>query len=66
MSVIRIAAMCTPLLVLLVATPSPVRADAWGCSYEKCVDYCTKVSGKICTSYCTRKLQEKRNAKICK
>lgn len=41
-------------------------ADAWGCDYDKCVAYCTKVSGKTCSTYCQRRLQEKRAEKICK
>jgi len=36
-------------------------ADAWGCSYDKCVAYCTKVAGK----YCTKRLKEKILAKTC-
>lgn len=41
-------------------------ADAWGCDYDKCVAYCTKVSGKQCSTYCQRRLQEKRAEKVCK
>jgi hypothetical protein len=40
-------------------------ADAWGCSYDKCVAYCTKVSGKYCTAYCTKRLKEKIQEKTC-
>lgn len=66
MTILRAAATCASLLVLLAAVPSTARAaDAWGCSYEKCVAYCTKVGGKFCTNYCGKRLQEKRNAKIC-
>lgn len=66
MTVVRAAATCASLLVLLAAAPSPVQAaDAWGCNYDKCVAYCTKVSGKFCTIYCGKRLQEKRNAKVC-
>jgi hypothetical protein len=45
--------------------PTPAMADAWGCSYDKCVAYCTKVSGKYCTAYCTKRLKEKVLAKTC-
>lgn len=66
MAILRTAAMCASLVLLLAAAPSTVRAaDAWGCSYEKCTAYCTKVGGKYCTTYCGKRLQEKRNAKIC-
>ena len=44
---------------------TPAAADAWGCSYDKCVAYCTKVSGKYCTNYCTRRLKEKQSEKTC-
>ena len=44
---------------------TPAAADAWGCSYDKCVAYCTKVAGKYCTSYCTKRLKEKVLAKTC-
>lgn len=41
-------------------------ADAWGCSYDKCIAYCTKVSGGgQCSFYCTRRLKEKRLSKVC-
>lgn len=40
-------------------------ADAWGCSYDKCVAYCTKVSGQRCSTYCTSKLRDKQLAKVC-
>ncbi len=49
-----------------IAGPDTARADAWGCNYDKCVAYCTKVSGKTCTTYCDRRLQEKRRGGICK
>jgi hypothetical protein len=44
---------------------TPAAADAWGCSYDKCVAYCTKIAGKYCTSYCTKRLKEKVLAKTC-
>lgn len=53
--------------MILAATPGTARAaDAWGCSYDKCTAYCTKVGGKHCTTYCERRLQEKRRDKVCK
>ena len=66
MSLIRVAVACASLLFLSVAAPSAARADAWGCSYEKCVAYCTKVGGKQCTVYCGRRMKEKQDQKICK
>lgn len=66
MPFIRLAAVCASLLMLSVAAPSTARADAWGCNYDKCVAYCTKVAGKTCTTYCERRLQEKRRDKVCK
>ena len=49
----------------LCSTRPASAADAWGCSYDKCVAYCTKVSGQRCSAYCTKKLQEKQLSKIC-
>jgi len=67
MSLFRAALACVSLLVLSGALPSEARAaDAWGCSYEKCVAYCTKVGGKTCSVYCEHRLQDKRRDKICK
>jgi hypothetical protein len=44
----------------------PARADAWGCSYEKCLAYCTKVGGGgRCGHYCTGKLRDKQLSKVC-
>jgi len=54
------------VVMILAASPSTARADVWGCSYDKCVAYCTKVSGKHCSTYCERRLQDKRRDKICK
>ena len=55
------------VVMMFVAAPEPVRAaDVWGCNYDKCVAYCTKVSGKTCTTFCERRLQDKRRDKICK
>lgn len=55
------------VMMTVAAVPETARAaDAWGCSYDKCVAYCTKVGGKQCTTYCDRRLQEKRRGGICK
>jgi hypothetical protein len=48
-----------------LGSTTPARADAWGCSYDKCVAYCTKVGGQRCTSYCTSKLRDKQLSKVC-
>ncbi|PDT90106.1 hypothetical protein CO669_11615 [Bradyrhizobium sp. Y36] len=48
-----------------LSSPTPARADAWGCSYEKCLAYCAKVGGQRCSTYCTKKLQEKQASKAC-
>lgn len=48
-----------------LSSATPARADAWGCSYEKCLAYCTKVGGQRCSLYCTKKLQEKQASKVC-
>lgn len=55
------------VVTIFAAVPEAARAaDAWGCNYDKCVAYCTKVSGKNCTVYCERRLQDKRRAGTCK
>jgi len=55
------------VMMAFAAAPQMVRAaDAWGCDYDKCVAYCTKVSGKVCSTYCDRRLQDKRRDKVCK
>lgn len=49
-----------------LSSATPARAaDAWGCSYDKCVAYCAKVGGQRCSTYCTKKLQEKQLTKVC-
>lgn len=61
------ACVALPFAAVAILQSSQARAaDAWGCDYDKCVAYCTKVSGKHCTTYCQRRLQEKRADKICK
>jgi len=55
------------VVAIFAAAPDTARAaDAWGCNYDKCVAYCTKISGKNCTVYCERRLQDKRRDKVCK
>jgi hypothetical protein len=55
------------VMMIFAAVPDTARAaDVWGCNYDKCVAYCTKVSGKACASYCERRLQDKRRDKVCK
>lgn len=59
--------LASAVIMILAAAPDAARAaDVWGCNYEKCVAYCTKVSGKTCTTYCERRLQDKRRENICK
>ena len=41
-------------------------ADAWGCSYDKCLAVCAKASGKYCSAYCDKQLKEKQASKVCK
>lgn len=66
MLLVRLLVACAVVMVL-AAAPAPVRAaDAWGCNYDKCVAYCTKVGGKHCTTHCEKRLQDKRRDKICK
>jgi hypothetical protein len=57
---------CIAALIVMAAPTTARAADAWGCNYDKCVAYCTKVGGKICTTYCERRLQDKRRDKVCK
>jgi hypothetical protein len=60
-----------PAIIAFVIACSPAgsstaRADAWGCSYEKCLVVCDKAGGKYCTAYCSKALSEKQLSKICK
>lgn len=56
----------TALAVVDMSASRPARAgDAWGCSYDKCLAYCTKVGGQRCSAYCTTKLKEKQLSKVC-
>lgn len=50
----------------LAAAPSAVAADAWGCSYEKCLTVCQKTGAVRCTDYCSKALAEKQRSKVCK
>ncbi|MGD9838906.1 MAG: hypothetical protein AB7F72_11410 [Afipia sp.] len=54
------------VVMSFASVPDTARADAWGCSYDKCVAYCTKIAGKHCSTYCERRLQDKRRDRICK
>jgi hypothetical protein len=53
------------LFASFAATPSAA-ADAWGCSYEKCLTVCQKAGGQHCTAYCTKALRDKQTSKVCK
>ena len=61
--------MCLTVLAAIASvdlySAAPARADAWGCSYDKCLAYCAKVGGQRCSLYCTKKLQEKQASKVC-
>jgi hypothetical protein len=48
------------------ATSTSASADTWGCSYEKCLAVCTKAGGKYCSTYCSKELKDKQQAKTCK
>ena len=63
--VLMILTVVTAIASIDLGSPSPARADAWGCSYEKCLAYCTKVGGQRCSSYCTIKLKDKQVSKVC-
>lgn len=55
------------VVMIFAAVPETARArDVWGCDYDKCIAYCTKVGGKHCTNHCARRLQDKRRDKVCK
>lgn len=56
------------IVMIFAAAPGPAGAasDTWGCNYDKCIASCLKAGGKHCTTYCERRLQEKRRDKICK
>jgi len=61
--------MCMAVLAVMAGfdlhSMTSARADAWGCSYEKCLAVCAKVGGQRCSAYCTKKLQEKQASKAC-
>jgi hypothetical protein len=48
-----------------IAFGSRASADSWGCSYDKCIQACTKASGKLCSKYCDDQLRDKKLAKKC-
>lgn len=66
MLLIRLLAASAVVMIFAAAPDTARAADTWGCNYDKCVAYCTKVSGKNCTVYCERRLQDKRRDKLCK
>jgi hypothetical protein len=61
-----------PAIIAFVIACSPAgsstasAAEAWGCSYEKCLSVCSKAGGKNCSHYCSNKLVEKQKSKVCK
>ena len=59
-AVIALVIACSP------AGSSPVSADTWGCSYDKCLSVCGKAGGKYCSTYCSKQLAEKQRSKVCK
>jgi hypothetical protein len=65
---LRILAAIT--LLTLIGTSvigvSAASADSWGCSYEKCIQSCTKAGGHYCSNYCDKALKDKQTSKICK
>ena len=66
MLLIRLLTAAVVVMIFVTVSDAARAADAWGCNYDKCVAYCTKVSGKNCTVYCERRLQDKRRDKVCK
>ncbi len=54
------------VVMSFASVPDSVRADSWGCSYDKCTAACAKAGGKYCINYCERRLQDKRRDRICK
>jgi uncharacterized membrane protein len=63
---ISIAFAALALLAASTVGVSPASADTWGCSYEKCLQVCSKVGGHNCSDYCGKQLKEKQLAKTCK
>ncbi len=63
---IRLLAASAVVMIFAAAPDTARAADAWGCNYDKCLAICTKLSGKNCTVYCERRLQDKRRDKVCK
>ncbi len=41
-------------------------AGGVSCTYEKCMDNCLKLGGKVCTVYCEKILKERRMSGVCK
>jgi len=59
-AIVAFAVACSP------AGSPAAAADAWGCSYEKCLTVCDKAGGKNCSGYCSKQLAEKQKSKVCK
>lgn len=36
------------------------------CTYEKCMSNCTKLGGRVCSTYCEATVKERRAKGICK
>jgi hypothetical protein len=36
------------------------------CTYEKCIDNCVKLGGKLCPNYCEKTLKQRRMSGVCK
>lgn len=68
MNIISGVAAAATIFLLSIATTSAARAaDAWGCSYDKCLTVCAKASGgQRCSAYCGKALRDKQLAKVCK
>ncbi len=41
-------------------------AGGVSCTYEKCMDNCVKLGGKVCSNYCEKTLKERRMSGVCK
>lgn len=41
-------------------------AGGVSCTYERCLQNCTRLSGKFCPAYCEKTLKERRMSGVCK
>jgi hypothetical protein len=64
---LRIIGFAALALILIAGngTSEVSAADAWGCSFDKCLQVCGKLAGKNCNKYCNDRLADKRRDKIC-